>query len=99
MTISNFSMKAMLTGNFPELACTVTELVQDEFYQEAIQIIHYTEKAFSDEELDQLSNELKIDTGEDLLKDKNGWYIRGDSGAKTIPHHLTELFLGAQKIK
>ena len=99
MTISNFSMKAMLTGNFPELTCTVTELVQKEFYQEAIQIIHYTEKVFSGEELDQLSNELKIDTGEDLLKDKNGWYIRGDNGAKTIPYHLTELFLEAQKLK
>lgn len=92
-TITRESMTAMLRGNFAELACTVTDLIEAGLYQEAIQIIHYTEKSFSDEELDKLAEEVRVDTGEDLVKDSTGWYIAGDTGAKTAPHKVVEAIL------
>ncbi len=92
-TITRESMNAMLRGNFAELACTVTDLIDSGFYQEAIQIIHYTENSFSDEELDKLSEEVRVDTGENLVKDSSGWYIAGDSGSKTLPHKVAMAIL------
>lgn len=96
-SVSRESMIAIINGDYAELACTVTDLVEEGCLQEAIQIIHYGEPSFSPEELDKLSDEIKTDTGEDLLKDKHGWYIAGDTGNKTIPHHIAMALLDHDK--
>lgn len=92
-SVSRESMAAIINGNYAELACTVTDLIEEGYLQEAIQIIHYGESSFSSEELDKLCDEIKIDTDEDLSKDQHGWYFQGDTGHKTIPHHIAMALL------
>ncbi len=87
-TITKASFIAMLSGDYCELACTVSELIEEKRYQEVIQVIHYCEHAFNDEDLELLSEEIKKDTDEDLCKDSSGWYIAGNAGAKTIPNNV-----------